>query len=126
MENSIMSQAGGVLDSIAFDFRLNDEFYVRTRVERGSARGKVFYFVRNGDTAESSEGVCPLDALSRLADSLNALSSEETAEVACDCRLVINDTTEFHRLPAAVVKDIARMLAAEVDDLSFLRGLPVG
>ncbi len=126
MKDSIMSQAGGVLDSLAFDFRLNDEFYVRTRVERGSARGKVFYFVRNGDTAESSEGVCPLEALSRLAGSLDELSAGETAEAVCDCRLVVNDTMEFHRLPATVVKDIARMLAVEVDDLSFLRGLPVG
>ena len=40
------------LTSLEFDLTVSPELYVRTRIERGGNRGRAYYFVRSGDTAE--------------------------------------------------------------------------
>ena len=53
------------LTSLEFDLTVSPELYVRTRIERGGNRGRAYYFVRSGDTAERGEGACPDEAFAK-------------------------------------------------------------
>ena len=54
------------LTSLEFDLTVSPELYVRTRIERGGNRGRAYYFVRSGDTAERGEGACPDEAFAKI------------------------------------------------------------
>ena len=54
------------LTSLEFDLTVSPELYVRTRIERGGNRGRAYYFVRSGDTAERGEGACTDEAFAKI------------------------------------------------------------
>ena len=51
------------LTSLEFDLTVSPELYVRTRIERGGNRGRAYYFVRSGDTAERCRESLPPPAI---------------------------------------------------------------
>ena len=87
------------LTSLEFDLTVGPELYVRTRIERGGNRGRAYYFVRSGDTAERGEGACPDEAFAKILKELvDAAVSGEPA--ATSHRLAVNDGGQTSALTA--------------------------
>ena len=72
MKQEIQQLADSQNATIEFDLTINEELYIRTRIERTATRVKSYYFVRSGDTGESSEGVCPADKFGAFIQELAA------------------------------------------------------
>ena len=102
------------LTSLEFDLTVSPELYVRTRIERGGNRGRAYYFVRSGDTAERGEGACPDEAFAKI---LKELSGEPAAT---SHRLAVNDGGQTSALTAGQLTAVAESLACHVDELSLL------
>ena len=96
-----------------FDLTVSPELYVRTRIERGGNRGRAYYFVRSGDTAERGEGACPDEAFAKI------LKELADAAVSGD-RLAVNDGGQTSALTAGQLTAVAESLACHVDELSLL------
>lgn len=108
------------LISLDFDITIDDELYVRTRIERRGNGGKAYYFVRSGDTAERSEGSCPAEAFSRISRELTEALAINGDATTVGHRLCLNDHAELNELSAAQLKAVAESLACHVDELSLL------
>lgn len=107
------------LTSLEFDLTVSPELYVRTRIERGGNRGRAYYFVRSGDTAERGEGACPDEAFAKILKELvDAAVSGEPA--ATSHRLAVNDGGQTNALTAGQLTAVAESLACHVDELSLL------
>lgn len=50
MKQEIQQLADSQNATIDFDLTINEELYIRTRIERTATRVKSYYFVRSGDT----------------------------------------------------------------------------
>lgn len=116
--NKILGDEG--LQSVDFDITLDDELYVRTRIERRGNGGKAYYFVRSGDTAERGEGSCPAEAFSRIGGELAEQLATEGDPSAIGHRLCLNDKSTLSTLTAAQLRAVAESLACHVDELSLL------
>ena len=107
------------LTSLEFDLTVSPELYVRTRIERGGNRGRAYYFVRSGDTAERGDGVCPDEAFAKISKELaEAAMSGEPA--ATSHRLAVNDAVRTNALTSRQLAAVAESLACHVDELSLL------
>ena len=107
------------LTSLEFDLTVGPELYVRTRIERGGNRGRAYYFVRSGDTAERGEGACPDEAFAKILKELaEAAGAGEPA--ATSHRLAVNDGGQTSALTAGQLTAVAESLACHVDELSLL------
>lgn len=60
MQDNLLLPESGSVRSVELDVRFSPESYIRVRLEKTPGRGRVCYFVRNGDTAEQGEGLAAL------------------------------------------------------------------
>ena len=101
MKQEIQQLADSQNATIDFDLTINEELYIRTRIERTATRVKSYYFVRSGDTGESSEGVCPADKFGAFIQELAAavcISPEHPA--TANHKLEVNSATKTVQLSA--------------------------
>ena len=108
------------LTSLELDIEVSDELYVRTRIERGQLRGRAYYFVRSGDTAERGEGACTDKAFAKICAELLALSADGAAAATTAHRLTVNDSTTTRTLSLPCLKAVTETLACHVDELALL------
>lgn len=120
MKNILDTIASEGLFSLDFDITLDDELYVRTRIERRGSAGKAYYFVRSGDTAERGEGSCPAEAFDRISRELAVAASLPDEAATASHRLCANDKAASQTLSARQLKAVAESLACHVDELSLL------
>lgn len=127
MQNHLLPADAGEIRSIGLDVRFSSEFYVRVRLERGTNRVSVAYFVRNGDSAESGEGGCTEDAFRCIADGLACVHAGNGGEASTgfESRLSINDELTAGRLQSGELKRLLATVAAQIEDLAFLEDLPL-
>ena len=100
------------LTSLEFDLTVSPELYVRTRIERGGNRGRAYYFVRSGDTAERGEGACPDEAFAKIL--------KELVDAAVSGEPAANGGGQTSALTAGQLTAVAESLACHVDELSLL------
>lgn len=120
MKQEIQQLSDSQNATIDFDLTINEELYIRTRIERTATRVKSYYFVRSGDTGESSEGVCPADKFEAFIQELAAavcISSEHPA--TANHKLTINNTTT-NKLSGQSLIDVLESLSNYAPDLAIL------
>lgn len=114
------------ITSLDFDITVAEDFYVRTRICQSAHGGKVYYFVRSGDTAESGESRCTAEKFAKAAAGTAAILRESAPDgipAQTACKLVLNDGACIENsLPAETVKAIADTLAGLSDELRLLDG----
>lgn len=121
MKQEIQQLADSQNATIDFDLTINEELYIRTRIERTATRVKSYYFVRSGDTGESSEGVCPADKFGTFIQELAAavcISSEHPA--TANHKLEVNSATKTVQLSAQSLVDVLETLSNYAPDLTIL------
>lgn len=121
MKQEIQQLADSQNATIDFDLTINEELYIRTRIERTATRVKSYYFVRSGDTGESSEGVCPADKFGTFIQELAAavcISSEHPA--TANHQLEVNSATKTVQLSAQSLVDVLETLSNYAPDLTIL------
>lgn len=121
MKQEIQQLADSQNATIDFDLTINEELYIRTRIERTATRVKSYYFVRSGDTGESSEGVCPADKFGAFIQELAAAVciSSEHPETA-NHKLEVNSATKTVQLSAQSLVDVLETLSNYAPDLTIL------
>lgn len=121
MKQEIQQLADSQNATIDFDLTINEELYIRTRIERTATRVKSYYFVRSGDTGESSEGVCPADKFGAFIQELAAavcISSEHPA--TANHKLEVNSATKTVQLSAQSLVDVLETLSNYAPALAIL------
>lgn len=121
MKQEIQQLADSQNATIDFDLTINEELYIRTRIERTATRVKSYYFVRSGDTGESSEGVCPADKFEAFIQELAAavcISSEHPA--TANHKLEVNSATKTVQLSAQSLVDVLETLSNYAPDLAII------
>jgi len=121
MKQKIQQLADSQNATIDFDLTINEELYIRTRIERTATRVKSYYFVRSGDTGESSEGVCPADKFEAFIQELAAavcINSEHPA--TANHKLEVNSATKTVQLSAQSLVDVLETLSNYAPDLAIL------
>lgn len=121
MKQEIQQLADSQNATIDFDLTINEELYIRTRIERTATRVKSYYFVRSGDTGESSEGVCPADKFGAFIQELAAavcISSEHPA--TANHKLEVNSATKTVQLSAQSLVDVLETLSNYAPVLAIL------
>ena len=121
MKQEIQQLADSQNATIDFDLTINEELYIRTRIERTATRVKSYYFVRSGDTGESSEGVCPADKFGAFIQELAAavcISPEHPA--TANHKLEVNSATKTVQLSAQSLVDVLETLSNYAPVLALL------
>lgn len=127
MQDNLLLPESGSVRSVELDVRFSPESYIRVRLEKTPGRGRVCYFVRNGDTAEQGEGACSIAAFDRVAGVLAEIRPGGCvpADGTVGSRLSVNDDIAISSLPAETLKLLTAAIAGEVGDLAFLEDLPL-
>jgi hypothetical protein len=121
MKQEIQQLADSQNATIDFDLTINEELYIRTRIERTATRVKSYYFVRSGDTGESSEGVCPADKFGAFIQELAAAVCISSGHPAtANHKLEVNSATKTVQLSAQSLVDVLETLSNYAPDLAIL------
>ncbi len=117
IKNIIKSEG---LTAMELDLTVDDELFVRTRIEMNGNRGRAFYFVRSGDTAERGDGACTADDFNKITKELLELATDDGTSPTIGFRLTVNDKVEPQAISNHQLTAIAESLANHVDELSLL------